>query len=155
MSAQELSDTFLAQFNHQNPNFSVINFANPDMVGHTGVLKATITGIEMVDTQIGKIITTLKGGIDLIITADHGNAESLKNNETGSIDKEHSTSPVPFIYASNEMLQGIAEYNVAPIDEKIKFAFTKPIGLLADVAPTIIELMNLQKPTEMTGQSEK
>ena len=120
-------------------NFIVINFANPDMVGHTGVLAAGIKACEAVDQNLGKIVNTVLelGGIS-VITADHGNVEEMINLSSGQIDTEHSSNPVPFIIVHR--------------DPKFSGrALAK--GILADVAPTILALMNIRKPDSMTGRN--
>jgi 2,3-bisphosphoglycerate-independent phosphoglycerate mutase len=128
-------------------DFSVINFANPDMVGHTGNLEATITAIKAMDQCIEKIVNfCLDKDIKLIITADHGNAEIMIDPITGGIHKEHTTNPVPFIFITKE--------NLKTRPENIDFtSFPTPIGMLADVGPTILELLELEKPDLMTGYS--
>ena len=138
MSACELTDDLLMRIESRMYDFIVINFANPDMVAHTGVLPASIKACEVADECVGKITkTVLAQNGACIITSDHGNAEELLNPETGEVDTEHSTYPVPFIAISNRF-QGRA---------------TLPTGILADVAPTILALMNLDKPGNMSGRN--
>ena len=113
------------------------NLCNCDMVGHTGNLKATIRGVETVDKAIAKIVEQgLKNNFNIIITADHGNAEEMIEEETGNIVTSHSTNPVPFILISKK-------YKKLKTDE----------GSLTNVAPTIVKILNLKKPKEMTGNS--
>ena len=154
MSVRELTKQFIEKFNQINPNFSVINFANADMVGHTGIYEATIKACETVDQQIGLIYQEIakKDGI-LIITADHGNAEELLNIETKVQDKEHSTFDVPLIIVGKNGINKDISFQPLNIEDKIKLIDIKPIGLLADIAPTIIDIFNLKKPDEMTGQT--
>lgn len=117
--------------------FTCVNFCNPDMIGHTGVLSAGIKAVEVCDVAVGKIVNEvlrLKGVA--IITADHGNVEEMINLETGEVDTEHSIYPVPFVLVS----------------EKFKKARLRK-GILADVAPTILEIFGVKKPREMTGDS--
>ncbi len=132
MSAYEITDTLLKELDN-NYDFIVLNFANGDMVGHTGNLEATIKSLEVVDTCLGKIINKIneKNGT-LIVTADHGNSDTMLD-ESGNQVTTHSLSLVPFI--------------VTKKDIKLNN------GKLADIAPTILELMNLEKPVEMTGTS--
>lgn len=153
MSAAAITTNFIKEWEISNPAFTVINYANADMVGHTGELNATIKAIETVDSQLGIIAEKIaqKSGI-LIITSDHGNAELLKNPENHMIDKEHSINPVPLIIFQTTPAEAL-KWKTSSNSEKIQLAATQPVGLLADIAPTILELMGLQQPTEMTGQS--
>lgn len=139
MSSVELTQTLIERLNTNLYDFIAINFANPDMVGHTGNLEAGIKACEYADENIGKIITAVNalGGVTLI-TADHGNVEEMINLSTGQVDTEHSTNPVPLIIHAPCL-------NRPP--EKL------PHGILADVAPTILDLMKLEKPASMSGQS--
>ena len=132
-------------------DFILINFANADMVGHTGNLKATIRAVETVDKCVGKIVKAVlgKGGL-LFITADHGNAEGLFNMQTGMIDKEHSANPVPFLIIGQAYEGKSLSLVDAPGGD---LSLVQPQGLLADVAPTILKVMGLEKPPEMTGRS--
>ncbi len=145
MSTYEIADRVMAELKNQKYDFIVANFANSDMVGHTGDLKATSRGIEVIDECIGKLFKeTLDMGGVMIVTADHGNGEETINIKTGEIDKEHSTNPVPF-------------WLVTPDNKKKektgKRTNISPNGLLGDVAPTILDLMGLPNPEEMTGTS--
>ncbi len=154
MSAEAITKEFLKGFK-QPEDFTVINFANPDMVGHTGNLKATVTAVETVDAQLVAITKAVQAvGATLIVTADHGNAEQLVNPETKVIDKEHTTNPVPvFIVPPDHPFAPVkASANHA---EHIQFAAQKPAGVLADIAPTVLDYLGLDKPAAMTGQSLK
>lgn len=115
----------------------IVNFANPDMVGHTGVEAAAIKAIEAVDQCIGKAVDAVKemGGV-MFICADHGNAEVMVDPETGKPWTAHTTNPVPFILVGADASYGLREG-----------------GCLADIAPTLIELMGMEQPKEMTGKS--
>ena len=151
MSADELTDQFINYFKKEKPIFSVINFANADMVGHTGNLQATIEAVEAVDENLEKLARCVFDlEADLIVTADHGNAEQKINLQTGEIDKEHTTNPVPFILAFPDKKRDLV---VSASDAKIAWAAAQPIGVLADVTATIINRLNLNQPTEITGQS--
>jgi len=144
MSAYQITETLLSEIKTKKYKFSIVNFANPDMVGHTGVLKAGIKACEVVDECLGKILKLVieeKGAA--VVTADHGNVEEMINLETGEIDKEHSTNPVPFVL--------ITPFNKKLKPSNEKFDQIAPIGALADVAPTILALLNLNQPIEMTG----
>lgn len=120
-------------------NFFVINFANPDMLGHTGNLKATIKGIEHVDKYTALLArVVLKRGGTILVTADHGNAEKMIDLETNQPFTSHTTNPVPFIIINNKLKKNIK---------------LKPKGKLGDIAPTILELLKIDKPAEMKGES--
>jgi len=138
MSAYELTDTLLVKIREQKYKFILINFANPDMVGHTGNIQGTVIAIKAVDSCLGKIVQEgLNFNYTMLITADHGNAEEKINHHTGEISTEHTDNPVPFI-AINNSFQG-------------KFIKLQS-GILADVAPTVLSLLDIQKPQEMTGR---
>ena len=139
MSAMEITDTLVKKIMGQTYDFILVNFANPDMVGHTGNLQAGVKACEAVDACLGKIISIILnlGGVG-IITADHGNVEEMINLQTGEIDTEHSRNPVPFIITGQNYY---GKPNVLPT------------GILADVAPTILKLLNLNIPGEMSGRS--
>ena len=115
----------------------VINFANPDMVGHTGVIPAAIKAVEAVDECVGSAVEAVKkaDGV-LFICADHGNAEKMIDYETGEPHTAHTTNPVPFILVNYDESYTLREG-----------------GCLADIAPTLIEVMGMEQPKEMTGQS--
>lgn len=115
----------------------IVNFANPDMVGHTGIESAAIQAIETIDACVGKVVDAIKetDGV-LFICADHGNAEQLLDYETGEPFTAHTTNPVPFILVNADPSYKLREG-----------------GCLADIAPTLIELMGMQQPKEMTGKS--
>lgn len=134
MSAEELKDQMLKRLNMDKYDLIVLNFANADMVGHTGSIPATIKAVETVDRCLGEIVELLieKGG-KALVTADHGNAERLRDEIDGSIVTAHSTNKVPLIFVG-----GSGEL--------------KP-GILADLAPTLLDIMGLYKPDEMTGRS--
>lgn len=139
MSAPEITKKLLPAITGKTFDLIVVNFANADMVSHTGNLEATVEAIKTVDAQIGLIYNTiLTHGGALIITADHGNAEVMENVQTGEADTEHNTSPVPCIIVTGE-------YKNKPRDLHK--------GILADVAPTILSLMKIPKPTQMTGRN--
>ena len=136
MSAFEVTDKVVDVIRKNETDVIILNFANCDMVGHTGVLDAAIKAVETVDECIGKIVTeVLKVDGTIIITADHGNAEQMVDYTTGDPHTAHTTTPVPLIIA------GCKE------DIKLKE------GRLADIAPTMLDLMGLEKPEEMTGES--
>ncbi len=149
MSAGKITDTLLKKIAEKAYDVYVVNFANADMVGHTGNLKATITAVEYVDSCIKKISeAVLSAGGILAITADHGNAEEMQNLQTGKIDKEHSTNPVPFILVGKQF-----EGQNAGLPDSMgpDLSLVPPVGTLSDVAPTLLSVMGLKPSKEMTG----
>ncbi|MFH1173355.1 MAG: 2,3-bisphosphoglycerate-independent phosphoglycerate mutase [bacterium] len=144
MSALKVTDGLLKAVNSQKYQFLVVNYANPDMVGHTGDLKATIKAIETVDNCLAKLVPeVLRQNGCLFLVGDHGNAEELLNSQTGQIDKEHSTFPVPFIAVSKKWQ--------ADSGQGRDLSALTPNGVLSDVAPTILKAAGLTAPKEMTG----
>ena len=135
MSAPELTDKAVEAIDGGKYDMIVLNFANPDMVGHTGVLAAAIKAVETVDTGLGKIADAIRrqGGA-LLVTADHGNCELMKDPETGGPHTAHTTNPVPIL-----LMAGGAK--------------TLQDGRLADLAPTMLALLGIKQPAEMTGHS--
>ncbi len=135
MSADEVTQHFVAAI-EEGYDLIVVNYANPDMVGHTGDLRAAMTACEVVDKGLGQVIDALekKGGA-MIVTADHGNCEVMVDPETGGPHTAHTLNPVPVILVGG------------PDDIQLK------PGRLADLAPTLLELMGLPQPGEMTGES--
>lgn len=141
MSAGAITDLVIQYIHSQAYDFFGINFANPDMLGHTGNLSATIQGLKFVDECVKKLkrcIVDKHQGI-MVITADHGNAEEMIDSRNGKVDTQHSIYPVPF--------------SIIGPDSLVKKIKLKPSGILGDVAPTILELMGRQAPPEMTGSS--
>ena len=136
MSAYEVTQKVVEAINSEKYNCIILNYANPDMVGHTGSLSAAIKAVEAVDECVGKVITAIESQkANLIITADHGNAEQMIDYKTGEPHTAHTTNLVPLILISER--------------ENVKLRE----GKLADIAPTLLELMGLEKPKEMTGES--
>ena len=137
MSAVDVADGAVAAIDSKQYSFILINFANPDMVGHTGILDAAIHAVETIDACLERIVTAAnRSGAAVLITADHGNCEQMIDSVTGQPHTAHTTNPVPFIL----------------VDEELRHR-TLHEGGLADVAPTVLELMGLPVPTEMTGTS--
>ena len=125
-------------------DFFLINFANADMLAHTGDFKATILGIETIDANLARILDVIKDkDIELFITSDHGHAENMLNLKTGEVSLSHTINPVPF-YAVGKNFK--SRHNLIPLYQR------KPVGILADVAPTILKSMEIQVPPEMTGK---
>lgn len=148
MAAPEIGKRVIQELDNGVYDFYVINFANADMVGHTGNLAATVEAIEVLDREVGRLVEkvlSLKGVV--CITADHGNAEEVVKLQTGTIDKEHSINPVP-CWLVGEQFRGLNKK--AGVRDRDLSALT-PSGVLADVAPTLLKIMEIQKPKEMTG----
>ena len=137
MSAQEVCDTLIEKIRSGKYDVIITNFANADMVGHTGVEKAAIEAVAFLDKCIGRVVEAVKE-VDgqLFICADHGNAEMMADAKTGEAWTAHSTNPVPFILVNYDPAYTLREG-----------------GCLADIAPTLIEMMGMEKPEEMTGES--
>ncbi len=154
MSAAEIAEKFASTFATQKPPFTVINLANPDMVGHTGNLEAVKVAVAAADKALGKISNViLSAGGSLFVTADHGNAEQMINPGTHEVDKEHTTNPVPIILAIPEKRK--VQPETINRDYKVQLAATAPAGVLADVTSTCVDILGIQKPPEMSGQSLK
>lgn len=149
MSAKKIASRVIKEINTDKYDFIVLNFANPDMVSHTGDLEASIEAIETCDKLTGDIVDAVlsKDGVALI-TADHGNAEEVVNLQTGDIDKEHSTNPVPFIIIGKQFEGKSAGL---PDTGEADLSLMQPVGMLSDIAPTTLKIMNIKKPDEMTG----
>jgi 2,3-bisphosphoglycerate-independent phosphoglycerate mutase len=134
MSARAAADAFVSQWSGDDYRFGIINFANPDMVGHTGVISAAVRAVEEVDGCLGDVVATVeaKGGA-CIVTADHGNCDHMLEPD-GSPNTAHSLNPVPLIVTAG----GLA---------------LRDHGILADVAPTALQLLGIPQPEAMTGHS--
>ncbi|MGM9612275.1 MAG: 2,3-bisphosphoglycerate-independent phosphoglycerate mutase [Butyricicoccus sp.] len=137
MSAYEVTDEVLARIDSDKYDVIILNFANCDMVGHTGVFDAAVKAVETVDECVGKVVDALlaRGGAALI-TADHGNADQMLEDDGTSPFTAHSTNPVPLVLVGRDDVKALSEG-----------------GVLADLAPTMLELLGLDKPEEMTGKS--
>lgn len=147
MSVAEIADKIATEISRGVYDFIIGNFANADMVGHTGDLEATIKAVEAVDKSLEKIITaTLTYNGALLITADHGNAEEKINPLTGETLTEHTSNPVPLWFVTSKNKKNKNQTEIMNEQGVVK-------GLLADIAPTILELLEVQKPEEMTGRS--
>ncbi len=133
MAAYDITNAIVPEIEKESADFICLNFANTDMVGHTGVMSAAIKAAEVVDSCAEKIVNAaLEHGYNVVILADHGNSDFMMN-EDGSPNTQHTTNPVPFILAQKDI-----EWNVEH-------------GKLGDIAPTILTLMGIEIPTEMTG----
>lgn len=151
MSARTITKRVIEEIESGKHDGIIINYANPDMVGHTGKIKPTVEAIEVVDECLAKLeaAVTAAGGV-LVITADHGNAEEVQNLETGEIDKEHATNPVPLIICGK---QYEGQVNAELQELEWDLSLLQPAGILADVAPTVLKIMGIRQPAGMTGQS--
>ncbi len=136
MSAPEVCEEVLKAIDNKDYGFILVNFANPDMVGHTGVMEAAVKACETVDECVGKIVAKAKANdVAVILTADHGNAECMEDSKTHAPYTAHTTNPVP-LFVMN--------------DGDIKL---KQSGALCDIAPTVLDIMDIKKPEEMTGNT--
>jgi 2,3-bisphosphoglycerate-independent phosphoglycerate mutase len=135
MSAFELTEKVLERLETGIDDFLVVNFANPDMVGHTGDFEAAVQAIEAIDRALGRILKALnRVGGELLLTADHGNAEQMRDSANEQPHTAHSHNPVPLVYVGREgeLMEG---------------------GALCDIAPTLLYILGLEQPAEMTGRS--
>ena len=145
MKAMEISEKILLELD--NYDFIVANFANSDILGNTGNLEATIKGVETIDSAIGKIKqSVLEKDGTMVITADHGNAESLIYKLSGERESRHNDNPVPFYLIGQKFERHLSS-------QEIEESMFQIAGLQSDIAPTILELMGIEKPVEMTGES--
>jgi len=136
MSAPEITERLVEAIHGQKYDLIVCNYANPDMVGHTGDFNATVKAIETIDNCLGQIISALRDvGGEVIITADHGNAECMFDDNTKQPHTAHTSDPVPFVYMGRPA------------------SIAHNAGTLADIAPTLLYLLGLSQPEEMTGQN--
>ena len=137
MSAYEITEALVQQIREQRYDLVILNYANADMVGHTGNFEATIRACEVIDECVGKVVqATLSKNGRAIITADHGNAEQMVDYDTGEIHTAHTSNPVPLIL----------------VDEEQKSHRLRS-GTAVDVAPTVLSLFGVPQPGEMTGRS--
>ena len=135
MSALEVTDKLVAAIESGGYDAIICNYANADMVGHTGSMPAAIKAIEALDLCLGRIVAAVQmAGGELLITADHGNAEQMSDDSTGQAHTAHTTNLVPFVYVGRPAQP------------------TPNTGTLADVAPTMLYLLNIEKPPEMSGR---
>lgn len=149
MSASGVAKEAVKAIDSDKYDFIVLNFANPDMVGHTGKIEETIKGCEASDKALGEVVdhALAKGGV-VVVTADHGNAEEVINLQTGVMDKEHSTNPVPLLIIGKDFAGQAGPAGDPPEGD---LSLMHPVGVLADVAPTVLKLLGVDPPPEMTG----
>ncbi len=147
MMTPEIANRAIESIMEDAFDFVLINFANSDIIAHTGNYDACVKAVKVIDEQIGKLIkTVLETDATLIITSDHGNIEKVIDERTGNIETKHNANPVPIYIVSKKFMRPRTQ-------EEILRSRKENIGILADVAPTILELMGLPQPKEMTGQS--
>jgi 2,3-bisphosphoglycerate-independent phosphoglycerate mutase len=138
MSAPGVTDTAIDLIDRENPDVLVLNYANPDMVGHTGDFEAAVAAVEAVDEQLGRLVGTLQeAGAHVLLLADHGNADDM--GTPGEPHTAHTRNPVPFVYLAPDGTAGGARVREG--------------GGLADVTPTVLDLLAVAKPAGMTGES--
>jgi 2,3-bisphosphoglycerate-independent phosphoglycerate mutase len=136
MNAPQLTDQLVEAIEGGKYDVIICNYANPDMVGHTGNFEATVTALEALDSCLERVVSAVqKMDGEILITADHGNAEQMRGEDTGQAHTAHTSNPVPLIYVGRQ--------NVVMADS----------GTLADIAPSMLFLLGLEKPVEMNGHT--
>jgi len=136
MSAPEVTDKLVSAIESGKYDVLIVNYANGDMVGHTGIFEAAVQAVEALDVCVGRIESAVRAaGGDMLITADHGNVEQMQDYESGQVHTQHTTEHVPLIYIGEQKVQ------------------VRSGGKLSDIAPTILSLMNIDAPEEMTGEN--
>ncbi len=147
MRSREVAEKLAEELNKDGFDFGVINLSNADIISHLGILELAIQGAAAVDEALGLVrqAVAAKDGI-MLVTADHGNAESLVYRGTGEMETKHNLNPVPFFIVAKE-------YERPRTPEELAYSFSDPSGLLSDIAPTVLELMQVPIPPEMTGTS--
>jgi 2,3-bisphosphoglycerate-independent phosphoglycerate mutase len=149
MQAEQITDRVIHEIEQSLYDVYFINYANADMVGHTGDFKATVEACQFVDACLARLFAAAaKAGGGLVVTADHGNAEEKIHPSTGAIETDHTSNPVPFHLALPTLGR-----TTPKTDEEVGQIFSAPIGVLADVAPTILDILSVPKPDQMTGVS--
>ena len=147
MMAEDITNRIISAMEEGIYGFILANYANPDIIGHTGNFDAVVKAVQVIDEQVGKLMdTALKTGTTLIITSDHGNAERLLDPLTGLPETRHNSSPVPFYVVAESFRRPKEDWLVDSAEKEVS-------GSLCDIAPTVLELMGLDKPEEMTGQN--
>jgi 2,3-bisphosphoglycerate-independent phosphoglycerate mutase len=147
MSAPKITEKVVEAIESEKYDFILLNYANADMIGHTGNKEACIGAVQSIDKSLSILIpVVLKANGCMLITADHGNVEEIKNTQTGEVNTEHSANPVPLWYIT-------LDNHKEKTSEKIIREETEIGGLLSDVAPTVLEIMGIPEPEEMNGES--
>ncbi len=147
MSSPQITEALIENIEKGLYDFILVNYANPDMVGHTGNEEASIKAVEATDKSLSILVPAiLKAGGAALITSDHGNVEELKKSSTGEIDTEHSTNPIPLWYISPDNHREKSAEQMMREQNEVN-------GLLSDVAPTVLDLMGIEAPPEMNGAS--
>ena len=147
MSAALITEKIIAAIEEEKYDFILVNYANADMVGHTGNPEACVIAVQTIDNQMSKLIpAVLKKGGCLLITADHGNVEDIKNYRTGQIDTEHSSNPVPLWFVASDNHREKKSEEIVRQQSEVG-------GLLSDIAPTVLDILGIQKPVDMNGES--
>ncbi|MBT6691433.1 2,3-bisphosphoglycerate-independent phosphoglycerate mutase [Candidatus Parcubacteria bacterium] len=150
MSAREMTAKTTQAIKEGKYDFIVMNFANADMVGHTGNMQAAIESIEILDQVVAEIVeTALSYDGVCLITSDHGNVEAMHDPQTGVIDKEHTNNPVPLFIIGNEFAGKSVLTGVTGTD----LSHVTPVGVLSDISPTVLKILGIKRPPEMTGSS--
>ncbi|MFC1598122.1 2,3-bisphosphoglycerate-independent phosphoglycerate mutase [Patescibacteria group bacterium] len=151
MSVHEVADRLVKELETDKFEFVVANFANADMVGHTGNIKAAVEAVQEADKAVGKVVEAVlaKNGT-VVITADHGNAEDMLDLRSGEMIKEHSTNTVPCVLINSELAKKRAQW--PPVVDG-DLSRLQPVGVLSDVAPTVLTLLGLPVPADMTSRS--
>jgi len=149
MSAKAIADRVIAEIEKDKYDLIVMNFANPDMIGHTGKYDATVESLRFLDNQMKRIVDTalLKDG-GVLITSDHGNAEEMINPTTHEISKDHTANPVPVVYIASGNKQDPPKN-----EDLVMQVLSTPIGCLADIGPTVLEIMQIPQPPQITANS--
>lgn len=149
MSAQAITDRVVQEIEKGKYDVIVMNYANPDMIGHTGKFKKAVTALQFLDEQIKRVVeATRSAGGAVLLTCDHGNAEEMLNPQTQEVVTDHSVNPVPLIYVAPDNKLD------PPKDEATLFQIlSAPVGVLADGGPTLLEILGLKQPKEMSAQS--
>jgi len=145
MMAETITDRLVIALHENTFDCIVVNYANPDVIAHTGDYEATVKAVQKIDAELNKVMEVIqKENHTLIITSGHGNAESVLNLKTGETEKTNDANPVPLYLVGNEYKLKTPHPNIYHLP---------PLGIISDIAPTILEILNIQKPKEMTGES--
>ncbi len=147
MMAREVANRLIEAMDSSGADFFLVNFANADVMGHTGNFEATVAGVRAVDAELERIMRmALEREVILLVTADHGNAEQMRDPLTGEPENKHNSNPVPIYLVGPEFERPKGEREARAAEREV-------VGVLSDVAPTVLELMGISKPEEMTGES--